>query len=681
MRSLRHRVLLRILGAVTSAVLVVAGSVAVAAPASAADADTGTIWGVVTDPDGQPVSYTSVVAFIADDSAADSVGSFTTGESGSFSIELPVGDYRVRFSPGPSDLAIEWWSDAASSIGSQVVTVAAGSSTDLSTQLEPAASIAGVVTDAANGGPVGGVSVHAYRYESMGDLWVWVGRSALTAADGTYRVTGLRSGKYAVRFTSAAGASIVEEYWNQAGWPPDPDTAFDVSEGQQVTGISPSVDRVIAPGTPTITGTPVVGSTLTAAPGLWTAGTVFTYQWYANGVAVGGATAATLKLTSAQADERIAVKVTGVFPGHSTDVKTSAWTAKVLTAGTPRIVGIPATGETLLVDRRVWTPGTTFTQQWYADGEPIAGATSITVPLKLAQAGKQITVKVTGSNPGYPTVTKTSSVSLKVMQATKPTISGEVRVGGVLTANRGTWSAGATIDYQWYAAGVPIPGATTYRLTLSAAERDKRIMVEVTGTKSGFATYHAFSDLTLRVATTSKPTISGNYAVGSTLTAKPNTWTTGTRFSYQWLVDGVPISGATGSTLRLAVDQRDRRISVAVTGRRSGWPTITRMSGQSPRVATVGDPSISFTTWDTYSGKVTTMFGHGGRWTLGTTLSYQWIVDGRAVAGYDIGVSGHQAPALQAPPSWAGKRVTLKVVGKMAGYQTFTRYAYFIVPR
>mgnify|MGYP003704356425 CR=1 FL=1 len=49
----------------------------------------------------------------------------------------------------------------------------------------------------------------------------------------------------------------------------------------------------------------------------------------------------------------------------------------------------------------------------------------------------------------------------------------------------------------------------------------------------------------------SRPKISGTAKVGSTLTAKPGTWTSKTTFSYQWYANGKAISKATKVTYKI----------------------------------------------------------------------------------------------------------------------------------
>ncbi|MFT3942414.1 MAG: leucine-rich repeat domain-containing protein [Ancrocorticia sp.] len=170
--------------------------------------------------------------------------------------------------------------------------------------------------------------------------------------------------------------------------------------------------------TPTISGTVKVGSTLTANPGKWTSGTTFTYQWYASGKAIKGATKATFVLTATQLGDPISVKVTGSKTGYTTASKTSAKTGAVakgtLTTATPTISGKAKVGEKLTAKPGKWTTGTTFKYQWLADGKAIKGATKSSYTLKAADAGKKISVKVTGTKSGYTTLSKTSKATAKV---------------------------------------------------------------------------------------------------------------------------------------------------------------------------------------------------------------------------------------------------------------------------
>jgi hypothetical protein len=65
---------------------------------------------------------------------------------------------------------------------------------------------------------------------------------------------------------------------------------------------------------------------------------------------------------------------------------------------------------------------------------------------------------------------------------------------------------------------------------------------------------------------TAGPAITGTLTVGSTLTVSNGTWSGGaTSYSYQWLRDGVAVSGATASTYVLVSGDSGKMIGCAVT--------------------------------------------------------------------------------------------------------------------
>nr|WP_204462013.1 carboxypeptidase regulatory-like domain-containing protein [Agromyces cerinus] len=424
---------------------------------------------------------------------------------------------------------------------------------------------------------------------------------------------------------------------------------------------SPATGKVFLAPTPTITGTTVVGATLTAAPGTWTTGTTLKYQWYASGTAITGATAKTFKLTSAQAGKQVTVRVTGSLTAYPMTSRTSAATLKVATVGSPTISGAAATGATLTAKPGTWTTGTTFTYQWYADGTAISGATASTFTPAPAQAGRQLTVRVTGSLAGYATIAKLSPATGKVYLSPTPTLTGTTAVGSTLTASAGTWTTGSTLKYQWYANGTAITGATAKTFKLTTTQAGKQITVRVTGSLTAYPTSSRTSAATLKVATVGSPTISGAAATGATLTAKPGTWTTGTTFTYQWYSNGTAISGATASTFTPASAQAGRQLTVRVTGSLAGYATIAKTSPATGKVFLAPTPTITGTT---VVGA--TLTAAPGTWTTGTTLKYQWYASGTAI-------TGATAKTFKLTSAQAGKQVTVRVTGSLTAYPTTSR--------
>lgn len=82
-----------------------------------------------------------------------------------------------------------------------------------------------------------------------------------------------------------------------------------------------------------------------------------------------------------------------------------------------------------------------------------------------------------------------------------------------------------------------------------------------------------------KFSSTPTPKISGKAAVKSKLTAKAGTWKPGTvKLSYQWLRSSKAIKGATKSTYTVTKADAGKKITVKVTGKRSGYTTASKTS-------------------------------------------------------------------------------------------------------
>ncbi|MGL5816743.1 MAG: hypothetical protein ACRCYR_04210 [Phycicoccus sp.] len=455
-----------------------------------------------------------------------------------------------------------------------------------------------------------------------------------------------------------------------------PDTAIGRSVTARVTGqhatyaaasaVSAAVTvvaRTPITSRPVVSGDAAVGATLTAVPGAWTTETTFSYQWLVDSIAVAGATRPTFALDAAHVGRSVAVTVTGSRSGYSSASETSEPTPLVVAPGTPSVTGTPSVGSTLTAAPGTWATGTSLAYQWYADGAAVPRATGAKLTLTTAQDGAAVTVAVTGSRPGYATIVRSSAATLRVMRWSTPTMSGTFAYGTTLTARPGTWTSGTTFRYQWYADGKAISGATASTVTLGSGQRDRRMSVRVVGSKPGHPSVTAFSAASGKVLTTGTPSISGTPVWGATLSARPGTWTAATTFSYVWMADGTVISGATASTLRLSSLTRGKRISVRVTGRKSGYATVVRASGSTARVATAATPSVSGSRLVTY-----TLTANAGTWTSGTTFSHQWYANGAAIRGAT-------RSTLKLGTSLVGKRISVKLTGSKSGYPTVARFS------
>jgi len=340
--------------------------------------------------------------------------------------------------------------------------------------------------------------------------------------------------------------------------------------------------------TPTVTGAPIVGETLTARAGDWPDDVELSYQWLRDGDPIEGAASPTLKLTSRDFEKKLQVEVSGVVD-EQPRARTSEPTLHVANAPKPTVTGNHAVNSTLSARTAGWSPSTKFTYRWYANGAPIKGATKSTFRLTKAQGSKRIAVKVTGTKPDYPTASRVSATSSKVFTAAPaPKISGSAAVGRVLKVSRGKWTSGAKVTYRWYADDVAIKGAvkSTYKITSGAA--GKRITVRATGTKPGYAKVVKKSAVKPATQRIGKPRLGGSTLATKRVTVSPGSWVSGTRFSYAWYLNGKRISGAKSSSILVKPSWKGKRLSAKVTGRKNGYSTFSATTARSKKITLPG---------------------------------------------------------------------------------------------
>ena len=95
---------------------------------------------------------------------------------------------------------------------------------------------------------------------------------------------------------------------------------------------------------------------------------------------------------------------------------------------------------------------------------------------------------IVNDGPGWPSGF-IHFVDKQIDNVQPPRVLGTPKVGETLAARPGTWKpAGPTKTYQWLADGTPIAGATGDTFTLTADQRGKKVTVQVSAAKNGFAT-------------------------------------------------------------------------------------------------------------------------------------------------------------------------------------------------
>jgi surface antigen len=341
----------------------------------------------------------------------------------------------------------------------------------------------------------------------------------------------------------------------------------------------------------------------------------------------------------------------------------------------PTVTGTPQVGQKLKTTNGRWSAkDLTFSYQWLADGKPVAGATSKTFRPGAAQLGTRIRAKVTATRSGAHSGTARSAATDDVakgvfVNADAPTVDGNPQVGVPLAADQGTWTPVGTVHYQWFSGGA-IQGATSPTFTPTADQLDKAVRVRVALTAPGYQAMRIMSAPSDAVApgqfkAGSPPTVSGVAQVDHPLTASPGTWTPAGTISYQWLADGTPIHGATGTSYTPTADDLRKTIAIQVTVRQRGYadavatsvPTQgvapgTFLNTKRPRVAGTAQVGVE-------------LEARPGTWSPRATIAYQWLVDGHPV-------DGATGRTFTPRPEDVDQPVAVEVIASRPGYLTAT---------
>lgn len=250
-----------------------------------------------------------------------------------------------------------------------------------------------------------------------------------------------------------------------------------------------------------------------------------------------------------------------------------------------------------------------------------------------------------------------------VLAATQPTLSAATaRQGTSLTVTPATWPAPLQpTRIEWRRGGTVVGTQATY--TPTAADAGQQLTVRTYGQRPQYRQENrddgalvTFDESYASVQTavvealpgggggggglttinnTAKPTISGSAKVDGILTASPGTWDTdGVTFAYQWLLDGVAITGATSGTYSPVAGDLGKAVSVKVTASKSGSTSGTSTSDAVTIAKGVAAQNVTkpFVTGEAEVGKMLTV--SDGTWDLqGLTFGYQWLRDGTAIGG------------------------------------------------
>lgn len=388
-------------------------------PAASA-ADPGSISGVVLDDADTPLAGIEVTVIDLNVFTGDVVvGSDVTDVNGAYQVDGIEADpfYRVGFTDPDGDWATEYYDDTPTPVSggepfAKWVPVVAGAVTeDIDASLEPASTISGRVTVGAGGPVVNGRVDLWWRYGER--AWARVG-SWSTDADGRYAIPRVKGASYRLDFTDSASGGTAS-------------TSVEVATGVDRTGVDALIGGVVkSSSAPTISGTPQVGQTLTAASGWTPADTTVTYRWVVGDDTspADDPTGRSYVPTAADAGKTIRVEATGTrgagwVPATAWSAPTAAVTVPAVPViandRLPVVKGKLRVGKIVRVSKGAWTPAPTDVDYaWYANGKRIRGANRQWFKLTTKQEGKRLVVEITARAPSHQPLTVRTKRTEKV---------------------------------------------------------------------------------------------------------------------------------------------------------------------------------------------------------------------------------------------------------------------------
>src|SRR5271165_262114 len=224
---------------------------------------------------------------------------------------------------------------------------------------------------------------------------------------------------------------------------------------------------------PKVSGSPVVGATLSCSEGTWTGSPPpsFTYQWLREGSSISGAKSSEYKVMPEDQGHDLLCEVTatngrGSVAARSASVSIPA-EAKPVNVELPKVSGSPVVGATLSCSEGKWTgsPPPSFTYQWLREGSSISGAKSSEYKVMPEDQGHDLLCEVTATNGRGSVAARSASVSIpaeaKPVNVELPKVSGSPVVGATLSCSEGKWTGSPppSFTYQWLREGSSISGA------------------------------------------------------------------------------------------------------------------------------------------------------------------------------------------------------------------------------
>lgn len=496
---------------------------------SAWASETGRIDGTVTSASGDaPIKGITVCA----DLRGGGIQSCASTEAdGDYAIAgLAGGEYVVSFSPSSGsalNFVPQYYDDKSSFSEATPVAVAAGGTiSGIDAELEVGGEIEGEVTEAAGGAPIEGIEVCASKVSGGEGFF---GDCARTGVGGKYTVPGLASGEYKVEFSVPfeSALNFLTQYYNDKSSYSEA-TPVSVTAGASAKS---GIDAEMEPGGE-------ISGKVTSASG---------------GAGLEG------------------VEVCAEEPGIEEDFGRCATTGA---GGDYTISSLPSGSYVV-----AFFPGSSelnYVTQYYEDSDSYSGAKLVSVTAPDTKSGIDAQLAIGGQISGRVTDASTAAAlqEIEVCAFPRSTTGEEARFEHCTsTAANGEYTisglASGEYDVEFISFFLE---PSTY---LTQYYSDKYLLAEAQSVTVVQGSLVSGIDAAMERGpaaapkNTGLPVVSGAPAVGHALSCSSGSWsgTPAPTFTYQWLLGGTPIPGATATTYQVLSADEGHSLACEVTAK------------------------------------------------------------------------------------------------------------------
>lgn len=370
------------------------------------------------------------------------------------------------------------------------------------------------------------------------------------------------------------------------------------------------------------------------------------YQWYVNGILVGGNTPtySTMTLTDgAQVNCTMTSNAACINPTMATS------NVLVITVNPPVVPGVSVTtpftsicsGQNVTFTAIPTSGGTSPVYQWYVNNSPVGSNSQMYITTTLTNGSQVYCTMTSNAVCANPVMATSNSLIITVNPSVVPGVNITTPFTSICLGQNITFTAtptheGTTPIYQWYANGAPVGGnSPTYSITtltngalVYCAMSSNAVCANPTTATSNALAITVNPTLVASVNINATPT---SICSGQTVTFAAAPINGGTSPSYQWYVNGIPV-GDNSQTYPTTTLTNGAQVYCTMTSNAAcANPVMANSNSLAITVNPALVPSVTVTASPTSICPGQNVTFTAAPTNGGVSPSYQWYLNGISV--------------------------------------------------